>query len=64
MDDAYELSSKRVERNVLQAELEEEELWESEEFQRLEQRIGELKAQMESREGYHSETATAHSQSA
>lgn len=42
MDAAYRLSSKKVERNVLQAELSEEELWENDRYQRLEQEIQEL----------------------
>lgn len=43
MDTEYRLSSKMVERNVLRAELSEDELWESERYQRLEQEIQRLK---------------------
>lgn len=46
----YELSRKLVERNVLEAELEEAELAESEEYQRLEQRIAELRNRSEDRD--------------
>lgn len=42
MDAAYRLSSKKVERNVMQAELSDEELWENDRYQRLEQEIQEL----------------------
>lgn len=42
MDVEHELSAKRVERNVLEAELNGDELWDNEEYQRLQQRIAEL----------------------
>ncbi|MEF8776747.1 MAG: HalX domain-containing protein [Haloarculaceae archaeon] len=58
MDLEYELSATLVERNVLRAELEEEDLWDSDKFQRLEQRIGELKTRMEA-DGSHSEPEPA-----
>lgn len=45
MDQDTRLSEKRLRRNVLRAELSEEELWESEEFQRLEQEIQSLEAE-------------------
>jgi hypothetical protein len=45
MDGGYELSSMRVERNVLEAELDEEELWDSERYQELEHRIAVLRAE-------------------
>lgn len=64
MDVAYELSSKRVERNVLQAELEAEELWDSDEFQRLEKQIGELETRLDAEKGTQSESGDAISQSA
>lgn len=47
MDAEYRLSSKKVERNVLQAELPDEELWESDRYQRLEQEIQRLKKQVD-----------------
>lgn len=47
MDAEYELSSKKVERNVLKEELPDEELWESDRYQRLEQEIQELKTQVD-----------------
>jgi len=43
MDVEYKLSAKKVERNVLEAELEEEDLWENEQYQRLSQQIAELR---------------------
>lgn len=43
----YELSVKLVERNVLEAELEAEELGESERYQRIQQQIAELRSQQE-----------------
>ena len=46
MDPEYRLSSMKVERNVLRAELPEEELWESERYQRLEQQIRHLKQEV------------------
>lgn len=42
MDDDTRLSEKRLRRNILLAELSEEEVWDNEEFQRLEQEIQEL----------------------
>lgn len=39
MDQDTRLSDKRLRRNVLRAELSEEELWECDEFQRLEREI-------------------------
>lgn len=47
MDIEYELSVKRVERNILRAELDDSELWESEEYQRLVNRIATLEAKLE-----------------
>jgi hypothetical protein len=44
MDGGYVLSSMRVERNVLEAELDEEELWNSERYQELARRIAVLSA--------------------
>ena len=49
-DVEYRLSAKRVERNVLEAELSEQELWESEEYQRLEQQIQRLRGELENAE--------------
>jgi len=49
-DVEYRLSAKRVERNVLEAELTEQELWESEEYQRLEQQIQRLRGELENAE--------------
>lgn len=46
MDTEYRLSSKKVERNVLRAELPDEELWESDRYQRLEQEIQRLKEKL------------------
>lgn len=45
MDQDTRLSEKRLRRNVLQAELSEEELWECDEFQQLEQEIQSLEAE-------------------
>jgi hypothetical protein len=42
MDVEHELSAKRIERNVLEAELGGDELWDNEEYQRLQKRIAEL----------------------
>lgn len=42
MDHDMRLSEKRLRRNVLLAELSEDEVWDNEEFQRLEQEIQEL----------------------
>lgn len=50
MDVQYELSVKRVERNVLRAELDDAELWESEEYQRVLKRIATLEATLERRD--------------
>jgi hypothetical protein len=46
-DVAYRLSAKRVERTVLEAELTEEELWQHDEYQRLEQQIRRLRGELE-----------------
>ena len=46
IDQEYRLSAKRVRRNVMRAELSEEELWESEEFQELQRQIQELQQQV------------------
>lgn len=46
LDQEYRLSAKRVQRNVMEAELSEEELWESEEFQELQRQIQELQQQV------------------
>lgn len=46
MDSEYRLSSKRVERNVLEEELSKDELSESEEYQRLKREIRELERQV------------------
>jgi hypothetical protein len=42
MDVEYQLRAKQIERNVLKAELDEEELWECDKYQRLEKQISEL----------------------
>lgn len=47
MDVEYELSVKRVELNVLEAEMDPDEMWDSEEFQRLQQQIAALEAKLE-----------------
>jgi hypothetical protein len=44
MDVEYQLGAKRVKRNVLEAELDEEELWNCDEYHRLERQIAELQA--------------------
>lgn len=49
MDIEYELSVKRVELNVLRSELDDAELWESEEYQRILKRIATLEARLERR---------------
>lgn len=46
MDAEYELSAKRVERNVMRVELDEAELWESDEYQRIVKRIATLESQL------------------
>jgi hypothetical protein len=46
MDVEYQLSAKRLERNVLATELDEDELWGCEEYQRLEKLISELQARL------------------
>jgi hypothetical protein len=46
MDVEYQLRAKQIERNVLETELEEEELWECDEYQRLEKQISELQAHL------------------
>jgi hypothetical protein len=43
MDAEYELSAKQVERSVLEAELDTEELWNTDEYQRLTRQIETLK---------------------
>lgn len=45
MDVAYELSAKKVERNVLEVELPTEELWENDRYRRLQRQIKQLKEQ-------------------
>jgi hypothetical protein len=50
MDAEYELDAKRIERNVLEVELDEEELWEYERYQRLRRQIAELEELVESDE--------------
>jgi hypothetical protein len=50
MDAEYELGAKRIERNVLEAELDDEELWEYERYQRLRREIAELEEIVESDE--------------
>lgn len=42
MDAKYELSAKRLERSVLETELDEEELWEYDKYQRLNRQIAAL----------------------
>lgn len=49
MDIEYELSVKRLERNVLRVELEDAELWESAEYQRILKRIATLEAKLDRR---------------
>lgn len=46
MDKEYELSAKRVELNVLRVELDEAELWESDDYQRIMKRIATLESQL------------------
>lgn len=46
MDKEYELSAKRVERNVMRVELDEAELWDSDEYQRILKRIATLESQV------------------
>jgi hypothetical protein len=59
MDDKYQLGAKRVKRNVLEAELDEEELWVCDEYHRLERQIAELQGQV----GMNSEaTSDSHSE--
>lgn len=50
----YELSAKRLRRNVLRVELDDEDLWDCEEYQQLEQRIAELQANERSGDEHHS----------
>jgi hypothetical protein len=40
------LRAKQIERNVLETELDEDELWECDEYQRLEKQISELQAHL------------------
>jgi len=47
MDVEYQLRAKQIERNVLETELEEDELWECDEYQRLEKQIFELQAYLD-----------------
>jgi hypothetical protein len=47
MDVEYKLSQKRLKRNVLEAELDTEELWQNDEYHRLERQIDELRASLE-----------------
>lgn len=47
MDVEYQLTTKRIEHNVLEAELAEEELWVSDEYQRLKKQIAELEAHLD-----------------
>jgi hypothetical protein len=42
----YRLSAKRVQRNVMQVELSEQELWESERFQKLQRQIQDLQQEV------------------
>lgn len=42
MDAKYQLSAKRLERSVLEAELDEDELWEYDKYQRLNRQIAAL----------------------
>lgn len=58
MDVEYELSAKRVERNVLEAELDASELWDYDEYQHLQQRIATLERRVEGKEH---DTETGHS---
>jgi hypothetical protein len=46
MDAEYELSAKQVERSVLEAELDADELWNYEEYQRLTREIETLKEEV------------------
>jgi hypothetical protein len=50
MDQEYRLGSKKVERNVLRAELSEEELWESDRYQRLQKEIQRLEREVDGEE--------------
>lgn len=47
MNPEYRLDSKKIERNVLEAELPPEELWESEDYQRLQQQIQQLENEID-----------------
>lgn len=47
MDIEYQLSNKRVERNVLVAELDEEKLWDCERYHRLNRQIAKLREKCE-----------------
>jgi hypothetical protein len=47
MNTEYRLDSKKIERNVLEAELPPEELWEDEEYQQLRQQIERLENELD-----------------
>jgi hypothetical protein len=47
MDLNYQLQSKRIERNVLEEELEEADLWDCDRYQHLQQQIEQLESALE-----------------
>lgn len=59
MDKEYELSAKRVERNVMRVELDEAELWDSDEYQRILKRIAALESQVTREESTDSDSLTS-----